>query len=241
MTWAEWAVLVGAVLAVLLWAVWIEASRIDRLHRKVAASLATLETQLVRRATVAVELASTGVLDPVSSVLVGEAALAALDATGRDTDEMTPVPADLARLVGPAYGDWSATPGTPGTSGTVARGAVASRTEPSAAAVERGLTESELSATLRAALGDPREVAAVRAQPGGADLVAALAAAWFRVQLARRFHNEAVAQTRRVRQKTLVRALRLAGHAPLPHTFDIDDAWPPALGRPGALGSTREV
>jgi hypothetical protein len=114
-------------------------------------------------------------------------------------------------------------------------------TEPPAAAVERGLAESELSSTLRAALEDPDEVAAVRAEPGGTELVEALAAAWFRVQLARRFHNEAVIQTRRVRQKTLVRTLRLAGHAPMPHPFDIDDAWPPALGRPGAQGSAREV
>ena len=44
-------------------------------------------------------------------------------------------------------------------------------------------------------------------------LVDSLAAAWYRVQLARRFHNEAVAQTQRMRRKMLVRALRLHGHA----------------------------
>ncbi len=219
MTWAEWAVVVVAVLAVLMWAVWVEASRIDRLHRKVAASLSVLEAQLVRRATAAVELASTGVLDPVSSVLVGEAAFAALDAGGSPTGHLTPVPADLARLVGddPA----PLRPGSVPPPG-------------SAPVVDRGLVESELSATLRAALEDPDEVAAIRAEPGGAELVASLAAAWFRVQLARRFHNEAVAQTRRVRGKALVRALHLAGHAPMPQPFDLDDAWPPALGRPGA-------
>ena len=58
----------------------------------------------MRRATVAVELASSGVLDPVSSVLVGEAAFAALDASGRRPGRMTPVPAELARLVGPGPG-----------------------------------------------------------------------------------------------------------------------------------------
>lgn len=216
MSWAEWTLLVGAVLVVALWAVWVEASRIDRLHRKVAASRATLESQLVRRATVAVELASSGVLDPVSSVLVGEAAFAALDLGGTGAGEMTPVPPDLARL-DPAPA------------------------EPPVADVDRALAESELSGTLRAALEDADEVAAVRAAPGGTELVDALAAAWFRVQLARRFHNEAVAQTRRVRQKALVRALRLAGHAPLPHPFDLDDAWPPALGRPGASASAPEV
>jgi hypothetical protein len=202
----------------------VEASRLDRLHRKVAASLAVLETQLVRRASVAVELASSGVLDPVSSVLVGEAAFAALDASGEGTGALSPPPPELAMLVA-AQGDGAPLGSRPG----------------SAVATDRSQVESELSATLRAALEDAEEVAAVRAGPGGAELVDALAAAWFRVQLARRFHNEAVAQTRRVRQKTLVRTLRLAGHAPMPHPFDIDDAWPPALGRPGAQGPTREV
>ena len=72
MTWAEWGLLTAVLVVLLLWAVWVEASRLDRLHRKVTASLAVLEAQLVRRASVAVELASSGVLDPVSSVLVGE-------------------------------------------------------------------------------------------------------------------------------------------------------------------------
>jgi len=61
--------------------------------------------------------------------------------------------------------------------------------------------------------------------------VGALAAAWYRVQLARRFHNEAVAQAQRVRRKLLVRLLRLHGHAPMPRTVEIDDERPPALER----------
>ncbi|WNB87338.1 hypothetical protein [Cellulomonas sp. ATA003] len=201
MTWAEWALLAAAVLVVAVWAVWVEASRLDRLHRKVAQSRATLEAQLVRRATAAVELASTGVLDPVSSVLVGEAAFASLDAGATGGGPLAPVPADLALLVAeesPSSAEAAARPWAP------------------LPAADRGLVESELSATLRAALDDPEEVGELRAEPGGDELLAALAAAWFRVQLARRFHNEAVAQTRRVRGKALVRWLRLAGHAPCP-------------------------
>jgi hypothetical protein len=221
---AEWALLAAAVVVLLVWAAWIEASRLDRLHRKVAASLAVLETQLVRRASVAVELASSGVLDPVSSVLVGEAAFVALDASGEGTGTLTPLPEELARLVA---GQGDVRPRT------LAHGR--------APATDRSQVESELSATLRAALEDPDEVAAIRAEPGGAELVADLAAAWFRVQLARRFHNEAVAQTGRVRGKALVRWLRLAGHAPLPRPFDLDDAWPESLGRPGASTPAPEV
>lgn len=231
MRWAEWALLAAALVVLLVWAAWVEASRLDRLHRKVAGSLAMLETQLVRRATVAVELASSGMLDPVSSVLVGDAAFAALDAGGEGTGMLTPLPPELARLVAEQGAGGPLDPSGRGRSLEDGRDDGRGTAAP---ALDRGEVESELSATLRAALEDPDEVAAIRAEPGGDELVSALAAAWFRVQLARRFHNEAVAQTRRVRGKALVRWLRLAGHAPLPHPFDVDDAWPQALGRPGA-------
>src|SRR5690606_10134676 len=72
------------------------------------------------------------------------------------------------------------------------------------APLARDLAESELSRTMREALSDDEEVAQMRANPAGRELVDALVAAWYRVQLARRFHNEAVAQTQRVRRKTLV-------------------------------------
>jgi hypothetical protein len=87
--WSEITVYVTIVLALALWWVWVAASRLDRLHRKVGTSRAVLDAQLVRRATVAAELATSGLLDPVSSVLVGEAAWGALS-TG--TSEL---PADL--------------------------------------------------------------------------------------------------------------------------------------------------
>ena len=43
------------------------------------------------------------------------------------------------------------------------------------------------------------------------------------MQLARRFHNDAVTDVRRVRRKRVVRWFRLAGHAEMPRTFEIDD------------------
>ena len=84
-------------------------------------------------------------------------------------------------------------------------------------------------------LDDPEEVAALQADPVAEALLADLAQAWYRVQLARRFHNVAVAKTQRVRRKLLVRGLRLAGHAPMPRTIEIDDSWPSALPRPGSV------
>lgn len=207
-TWSEVTLLVAALLLLLLWFVWVFANRLDRLHRKVATSRSVLDDQLVRRASAAAELASSGLLDPVSSVLVGEAAWAALAAGGHGRAELVAALPDLDRMLGPG--------------------------RPRAGAgdvVGPDLAESELSRTVREALADDDEVAALMAQPGGAELVEALAGAWYRVQLARRFHNEAVAQAQRVRHKVVVRALRMAGHAPMPQTVEIDDDWPEALRR----------
>lgn len=207
MSWSETAVVVVAVLLVVLWWSWVAASRIDRLHRKVVASRAVVDTQLLRRASAASTLAASGVLDPVSSVLVGEASWAAIAAGDPQTQGMARLPAELRGPERPASAD--------------------------PADADRGLVESELSATLREALDDAEEVAALREEPGAAELLDALGDAWYRVQLARRFHNEAVAQAQRMRRGWAVRTLRLAGHAPMPQTLELDDAWPAALGRPG--------
>jgi len=169
---------------------WQGASRIDRLHRKVAASRIALDAQLVRRASAAVELAASGTLDPASSVLVADAAYAASDTI--------PVTSPAAALkmdgLGPA----------------------------------RERAESGLTATLREAFGSPEAVHDLREGPGG-EVLEALAAAWYRVTLARRFHNEAVAQTRRVRRLWYVRLFHLAGRAPMPRTVELDDALPHGL------------
>ncbi len=70
------------VLAVLLaaWYLSFSASRLDRLHHRVEGSRATLDAQLVRRAEAAIELATSGLLDPASGLLVAGAAADALAA-----------------------------------------------------------------------------------------------------------------------------------------------------------------
>ncbi|MEN0128098.1 MAG: hypothetical protein AAGC49_01570 [Brevundimonas sp.] len=219
MTWSEIGFVVLAAVAIVAWWLWVTASRLDRLHRKVGAARAVVDTQLVRRATVAAELATSSLLDPVSSVLVGEAAWAALAAGGSDAETTPGMPVELRELL-------AADPRDP-----ITQSSLAQRIS------ERGRIESELSATLREVLSDESEVAAIRAEPGGEEVFDDLGSAWYRVQLSRRFHNEAVAQTRRMRRGVLVRALRLAGHAPEPQTLELDDEWPDALGRPGVRSS----
>lgn len=72
------------------------------------------------------------------------------------------------------------------------------------------------------------------AQDGlAAGALSRLEAASRRVQLARRFHNNAVKDVQRVREKAVVRSFRLAGHADLPQTVEFDDEIPalrPGLG-----------
>ncbi|HTY73862.1 MAG TPA: hypothetical protein VMI11_15795 [Actinomycetes bacterium] len=101
----------------------------------------------------------------------------------------------------------------------VASGADLARREP---------VESALSSALRAAV-DEVDVAAVDGSPQ-AELLDELRSACQRVQLARRFANDAARATLRLRRRPLVRRLGLAGHAPWPRVFEIDDAPPPALG-----------
>lgn len=69
-----------AVLALLLglWLLWT-AGRLDRQHLRLEAAQASLDTQLARRAGLASELASCGLVDPATSVLL-------LEAVGRTRD-----------------------------------------------------------------------------------------------------------------------------------------------------------
>jgi hypothetical protein len=58
------------------------------------------------------------------------------------------------------------------------------------------------------------------------ETVAELREAAARVQVARRFYNDAVRDTRSVRSRRMPRLLRLAGNRALPEFFDIDDTSP---------------
>ncbi|RZE37465.1 hypothetical protein C0Q95_26650 [Streptomyces albidoflavus] len=165
-----------ALLAIGVYLSWT-AGRLDRLHALIDAARAALDAQLLRRASVAQELATAGVLDPAASIVLYEAAHAA-----RQADEEA-----------------------------------------------REVAESELSQALRAVFGDASQVDAVRQAPGGTEAADELAAAVRRVPMARRFHNDAVRAARALRRHRTVRWLRLAGHAPFPLAFEMDDEPPVAL------------
>ncbi len=95
----------------------------------------------------------------------------------------------------------------------------------------REMTESQLTEALEATLTAPAlaAIAAMRDGPSVDEPLARLGSACARVQLSRRFHNDAVTDVRRVRRKWVVRVFHLAGHTPLPSTIEFDDDAPPAL------------
>ena len=84
--------------------------------------------------------------------------------------------------------------------------------------------ESDLTRALRAALSQPGFRTALAARTGGDELLTELESAAHQVFLARKFYNDAVAATRSARRRWLVRLLRLAGGAPNPEFFEIDDS-----------------
>ena len=68
-------------------------------------------------------------------------------------------------------------------------------------------------------------------------------AAGLRVQLARRFRNDAVKDVQRMRRKAVVRWFRQAGHADMPQTIEFDDELPGSSrdqGSPWDHGSARD-
>jgi hypothetical protein len=181
------------------------AGRLDRLHARLDAARAALDAALVRRSSVALELASSGLLDPATSVLLAGAAHDA-----RSADRASP--ADEA---GSADGAGSA-------AGASSAGGVGS------AAGAREMQESDLTRALRAVFSQPDFRALLAGREGAEELLGELESASHQVFLARKFYNDAVAATLAARRRWLAVLLRLAGTAPLPEFFEIDDSLVPA-------------
>jgi hypothetical protein len=151
------------------------AGRLDRLHARLEAARFALDAALVRRSSVALELASSGLLDPATSVLLAGAAHDARSA--EDTREMP---------------------------------------------------ESDLTRALRAVFSQPEFMALLAGREGAEDVLTELESASHQVFLARKFYNDAVAATLAARRRWLARIFRLAGRAPMPEFFEIDDSLVPA-------------
>ena len=197
------------------------AGRLDRMHTRLEAARAALDVTLVRRSSVALELASSGFLDPATSLLLAGAAHDARGGNG-DPDESPGDPAPAGGGNGgaarAANGGTAGRAGAPG--GGPARAGPASGDE----LTRSELAQSDLSRALRAAFAQPGFRASLTGKDGADELLAEVEAAVHQVFVARKFYNNAVAATREARRKPLVRLLRLAGNAGLPEFFEMDDS-----------------
>jgi hypothetical protein len=166
--------IVLVVAAALLAGVYVSwrAGRIDRLHARVEMARAALDVTLLRRSSVAMELATSGLLDPATGLLLAEAV--------HGTRSHTERPRDLA--------------------------------------------ESDLTRALRAAFSQPGFRSSLSGSDGAEELLAEVEEAAHQVFLARKFYNDLVAVTRDARRRPLARLLRLAGKAPAPEFFEMDDS-----------------
>jgi hypothetical protein len=83
-----WTIIVLVVLALVLWGFYVSwrASRLDRLHNRVEAARTALDLALVRRASAASDLASSGLLDPATSLLLADAVRRARQAEPGERD-----------------------------------------------------------------------------------------------------------------------------------------------------------
>jgi hypothetical protein len=95
--------IVLVVLALVLWSFYISwrASRLDRLHNRAEAARTGLDLALVRRSSAAYELASSGLLDPATSLLLADAVGRAKDA---DPAERDLAESDLTRALRATFG-----------------------------------------------------------------------------------------------------------------------------------------
>ena len=211
--------IVIAVVAVLFLGVYVSwrAGRLDRMHTRLQAARAALDVTLVRRSSVALELASSGFLDPATSLLLASAAHEARgevrSGTGQPPAERAPAERALAELAPAEWGPGARPPGE-----------LAPYLEPGDELAQGELAQSNLSRALRAAFTQPGFRSSLEATDGAGELIAEVEAAAQQVFVARKFYNTAVAVTREARRKPLVRLFRLAGNAPLPQFFEIDDS-----------------
>jgi hypothetical protein len=228
------AALTVAVLAALALGVYLSwrATRLHRLHVRVDIARAALDEALNRRGAAALELVA--------------ARVRAVDEAGDGARGRIPAPVEELMAAATAAlatrggdGGREAAPGRGGAAGGARNGT--GRGEGGAARQARyELAESRLSRALRAVVESADGHDGAGAAEAGEEVrerLAAVADAARSVHLARTFYNEAVSDTRRARRSRPVRLFRLAGTAPLPEYFEMDDQAP-SVPRPAAEPDT---
>jgi len=194
------------------------AGRLDRLHARIDAARAALDAQLLRRSSAAQELATSTLLDPASSILLYQAAHAARTVA---EDRREVAESDLSQALRAVFAEPEQAAELvtlPGGDEAVPDLRAATRRGPRAAGLHPAPRWGG-----RGGGGGAWPV------PGGEEGVRDRRAATRRVPRAGRFHNDSVGAARAVRRHRIGRLGRLAGHAPFPQAFEMDDEPPAAL------------
>lgn len=192
-----WIALTLLVLLYVGWKLSTVAGRLDRLHKRVDQSRAALEAQTLARAAVVGELASSGLVDPATSMVCAEVA--------RESRIRVLAVQESA---------------TRGDSESVARRDISAWE----------IAENEVAFALSEAFDTSESLEELtRLGEEGSQLSAELLQAVRRVELAQRFHNDAVAATLLQRQRRLARWFHLAGHTPLPQPVNFAAVDSPAF------------
>jgi hypothetical protein len=202
------------------------AGRLDRLHTRVETARASLDAALVRRSSVTLEIAYSGLLDPAASVLLADLAHDARSAqSGRELAE-----SDLTRALRTVFSG-------PDVRESLGPGPLEPRQD-GPGQFEPGQFEPGQFEPGQFEPGqfEPGqfEPAQFEAKPGADELIGELESTAHQVFIARKFYNDAVAVTMAARRRPLARMLRLAGGAPMPEFFEIDDTLAPTgMGEQG--------
>lgn len=99
---ATWLIVAGIVLALVAGYLSWTAGRLDRHHARVEASAAVLDAQLLRRSGAALDLATSGILDPAASLLVADTASRARTTEGAAREQTE---SDLSEVLRASLGD----------------------------------------------------------------------------------------------------------------------------------------
>lgn len=105
MEWFTWLLVVAVVLGAVVVYLASMAGRLDRLHHRIETTHAALDAQLLRRVAAAQDLASSGLLDPASSLVLSSAAQDALVADPEDDNRRSNVESELTRTLGAVLQD----------------------------------------------------------------------------------------------------------------------------------------
>jgi len=212
-------IVVAAALLIGVYVSW-RAGRIDRLHARVEMARAALDVTLLRRSSVALELATSGLLDPATSLLLAAAVHGTRPGGYGAAGSPSPGgPGGYGGAGSPSPGGYGGA-GSPSISGGGLGGVV----PPEEILRPRDLAESDLTRALRAAFSQPDFRSSLSSKEGADELLGEVEATAHQVFLARKFYNDMVAVTRDARRRPLARVLRLSGNAQAPEFFEMDDS-----------------